>query len=183
MVFHGPNVRKIGTVIGDAIGDILEIATSDSPLGWEKYLRVRVMIHVTKPLSRGTWIIIGNDKQVMVLFKYECIHDFYFICTRLDHHEFECHVAVQKKSVGGIIKREYGTLLIVDNKFGSPWIMHDTPANQAALHGAGLSNHEIGSRVLHGTPSIDDVRGKTMIIAMDGVRMKVSEWFQLPTTT
>ncbi|XVF00471.1 hypothetical protein REPUB_Repub04eG0004000 [Reevesia pubescens] len=125
----GLMLEKIGTIIGHALGDVLEVVTSDSLLGWEKYLRVRVMINVTKPLNRGTWLTIGNGEQVLVLFKYECITAFYFICEIRDHHESEYRVAVQKKSVGGTVMQEYGTWLIADNRFGSPWIMHDTLAN------------------------------------------------------
>ena len=43
--------EKIGTVLGDAIGDLEEVEVDDGQFAWGKYLKVRVSIKVMKPLK------------------------------------------------------------------------------------------------------------------------------------
>ncbi|XVF17260.1 hypothetical protein REPUB_Repub10bG0104600 [Reevesia pubescens] len=86
--------------------DALRILNSNtwSPNG--AYTRehwVGVMINITKPLRRGTWLAIGDEDKVLVLFKYESLLDFCYVCGRLDHHESECNDAVQMKKLIGMV--------------------------------------------------------------------------------
>lgn len=50
---------------------------------------MRVLINVTKPLLRGTKVNFDGNTSV-VLFHYEKLPDFYFVCGTLDHVEKDC---------------------------------------------------------------------------------------------
>lgn len=76
--------RYVGEVLGNKVGRVMEIDCSTNSIAWGKCLRVRVLINVTKPLVRGTKVEFNGNTSV-VIFRYEKLCDFCYICGKLDH--------------------------------------------------------------------------------------------------
>lgn len=54
-----------------------------------RFLRVKVKVDLRKPLKRGT-ILKYQEKRLKVLFKYERLQTFYFVCGRIGHQLKDC---------------------------------------------------------------------------------------------
>ncbi|XVF30293.1 hypothetical protein REPUB_Repub16aG0044300 [Reevesia pubescens] len=87
---------------------MVEVDTSDSNLVWGRFLPVRVLIKVTKPLKRGATLVVSGGKNVLVFFKYEHLPDLCYLCGWLDHYFMECDEAAQMKKVLRVVQHEYG---------------------------------------------------------------------------
>jgi hypothetical protein len=58
--------------VGSTVGEVEDIDVLDDGVGWGEYLRVKICIDLTKPLSRGR-IIKVQEKDIWVAFQYEKI--------------------------------------------------------------------------------------------------------------
>lgn len=81
--------RYVGELLGSKIGRVLEVDCATNSLAWGRCLRVRVLLNVTKSLTRGTKIDFNGTTSV-VIFWYEKLCDFCFICGKLDHLDRDC---------------------------------------------------------------------------------------------
>lgn len=81
--------RYVGEILGNKVGRVLEVDCSANSIAWGKCLRVRVLINVTKPLVRGTKVDFNGCTSV-VIFRYEKLCDFCYLCGRLDHIDRDC---------------------------------------------------------------------------------------------
>lgn len=79
----------MGEVLGNKVGRVIEVDCSANSIAWGRCLRVRILINVTKPLVRGMKVEFNGNTSV-VIFRYEKLCDFYFICGKLDHVERDC---------------------------------------------------------------------------------------------
>ena len=91
--------EKIGIVHGESIGEIEEIDVEGGQIAWGRYLRVRVIIDISKPLKRGSKIVVPRGGNELVIFKYEKLPDFCYVCGRRDHQEIECDSALNMKKL------------------------------------------------------------------------------------
>uniref|UniRef100_A0A803L0E4 DUF4283 domain-containing protein n=1 Tax=Chenopodium quinoa TaxID=63459 RepID=A0A803L0E4_CHEQI len=66
---------KRNYTFAEELGGFLEFDDSD-PLGWDEFIRVKVMINITKPLRRGIKISTGSSILKWVGFKYERLGTF-----------------------------------------------------------------------------------------------------------
>jgi hypothetical protein len=62
--------KEIGLKIARSMGYVEEVDVIDDEAGWGEYLRVRVMLDLTKPLTRGRMLHLQN-KSAWIDFKYE----------------------------------------------------------------------------------------------------------------
>ena len=58
--------------------------------------------------------MLPNGSSVLVVFRYERLPDFCYVCGRLNHQEGECEKAIRMKKELGSVKKEYGGWLRVD---------------------------------------------------------------------
>ncbi|XVE99180.1 hypothetical protein REPUB_Repub03eG0175100 [Reevesia pubescens] len=117
----GLMTEHIGIVIGDSLGDVLEVDANANQISWGKYMRIRVRINVMEPLERGTSLALKDGMKIPIAFKYERLPDLCFVCGCLSHHETECDFAVEMKKANGSIQRAYGLWLCAEYKNGRPW--------------------------------------------------------------
>uniref|UniRef100_A0A803MN58 DUF4283 domain-containing protein n=1 Tax=Chenopodium quinoa TaxID=63459 RepID=A0A803MN58_CHEQI len=82
MVLNVPFSRR-NPRSSDSFGGFMEFDDSD-PLGWEKFMRIKVMIDVTKLLRRGMKIAVGGENTKWVGVKYEQLGDSCYYFGRLD---------------------------------------------------------------------------------------------------
>ena len=112
---------KIGTILGESIGEVEEVDMEGEQMAWGRYLRLRVVVNITKPLKRGSKLAVASQGSVIVVFKYERLLDFYYICGRLDHQELDYDDVVRMTIVGGKVKREYGPWLRTESNELLTW--------------------------------------------------------------
>ncbi|XP_021769544.1 uncharacterized protein LOC110733503 [Chenopodium quinoa] len=70
--------------IGEHLGGFLELDDSD-PLGWNEYLRVKILVDISKPLRRGVKIANGSQSSKWCSIQYERLAEFCYNCGRMDH--------------------------------------------------------------------------------------------------
>jgi hypothetical protein len=101
----------MGSDIGEQIGATVgEVDQNDGEAEWGEYLRVRIIIDLTKPLDRGRKINIRN-KSTWVKLKYEKLPNFCYNCGVVRHSRWGC-AAKSLKGEGS---------LSGDTPFG-PWL-------------------------------------------------------------
>ncbi|XVF57673.1 hypothetical protein PTKIN_Ptkin07bG0000900 [Pterospermum kingtungense] len=59
---------KIGIVIGESIGEILEVDQDDNSMAWGQCLHVRVLLNVHKPLRCFQTLSMMNGKKLQAKF-------------------------------------------------------------------------------------------------------------------
>lgn len=87
-------MEKVGTSLGKELGDVLSVDTRNRGFPWERWLKVRVLTMVSKPLVLGCWLNIAGDAKIWVTYKYEKLPNICFVCGCLDHMEADCPVVV-----------------------------------------------------------------------------------------
>ncbi|KAL0002242.1 hypothetical protein SO802_016023 [Lithocarpus litseifolius] len=106
--------RETGRAIGASMGEVLDIDVVESGVHWGKFLRVRVLIDVTKKIVRGKRIVIEGGEQRWVAFKYERLPNFCYHFGLFSHGLKECdekngvdeHVDLSKLQYGAWLRGE-----------------------------------------------------------------------------
>uniref|UniRef100_A0A803QGM3 Reverse transcriptase domain-containing protein n=1 Tax=Cannabis sativa TaxID=3483 RepID=A0A803QGM3_CANSA len=87
----GRKSPQLAQFIADDIGDLLEIYPLSLMENFGPYLRIRVLLDITKPLRRGMTIRFrGISKPRWVSFKYESLPNFCYFCGLVDHTYNKC---------------------------------------------------------------------------------------------
>jgi hypothetical protein len=103
----------IGKQIGSTVGLVEEVElVNEEDIGWGKYLRVRIVIDLSKPLARGRKINVKNN-SLWVAFKYEKILKFCFKWSVIRHGKQGCGNIGGRRSFGSEGKNPYGQWLRV----------------------------------------------------------------------
>lgn len=82
--------EKIGNLLGGKIGRILEVEADKGKLACGKWLRVRVLVKVTRHLKKGCWLSWTGGERRWVTFKWEKLPGFCYVCGSLCHLENDC---------------------------------------------------------------------------------------------
>jgi hypothetical protein len=102
---------KIGSKIKASMGEVEIVDTDGEGIGWGKYLRVKIRLHLKKPLPKGrkinievtsmyirmspkTLLPMWSDmpwytrvsKKEWITFQYECLLKLYFQCGVICQH-------------------------------------------------------------------------------------------------
>lgn len=88
--------EKIVKEVGNYIGCFVESCPRNFTGVWKEYLRVRVTIDLSKPLKRRMKIRKAGDGWEWIMFKYENVPTFCFICGLLGHSEKYCSILFEK---------------------------------------------------------------------------------------
>jgi hypothetical protein len=56
--------------IGSTIGEVDEVEVNENGVGWGEYLRVQIVLDLSKPLSRGRFLKL-KEKTIWVKFQYK----------------------------------------------------------------------------------------------------------------
>jgi hypothetical protein len=102
--------EEMGVRIGSSVGKVEEVEVDEDGVGWGEYLRVRIILDLTKPISRGRFLQI-RDKAHWVSFKYEKIPRFCFKCGTVRHGRRGCVAPGGKPMKGNEDGAQYGPWL------------------------------------------------------------------------
>ena len=120
-------------------------------------------INVHKPLKRGKLLLLADGKKVLVLFKYERLSSFCYICGVIDHQELDCKVAVSLQKNHKKINREFGLWLRADGNSPASTIFGKSDSN---LFGMRLVTKSQDGESHASIPSII-AKGKHVVVAKE----------------
>ena len=102
--------KEVAISIGESLGAVV-VPKDSSKMRGGNFMRVRVMVDITKALCRGRRVSWGSDSDGWVSFKYERLPNICYWCGQLSHDDKDCTLWLQSN----------GTLAVEDRQFG-PWI-------------------------------------------------------------
>ena len=82
-----------GKDIGSRLGRVLEVDKRSLQAEQAKFMRVRIELPIDKPLRRGGNITNVEGVRCSIIFKYEHLPTFCYICGILGHNEKHCNVS------------------------------------------------------------------------------------------
>ncbi|XP_073353636.1 uncharacterized protein [Aegilops tauschii subsp. strangulata] len=120
----GSMYRESGEAIGKEIGEVLDVDVDECGMAAGEFMRVKVRLDITKPLMRGISIFLEDDEEERqdkemtgeeknneqkgkeILFTYEHLPDFCYICGVIGHNDRGCP---NKQNLG--VGHEFGSWL------------------------------------------------------------------------
>ena len=100
---------KVVEGICSTVGTV--VRKSKTKMNGGSFMRVRVNVDVTRPLSRGRMVSVGHSTEKWVSFKYERLPNICYWCGYLNHDNRDCEVWLDSE----------GSLKVEEQKFG-PWL-------------------------------------------------------------
>ena len=122
MQVHDIPVRFMNQKVADGIcsnvGTVIKKSETEGEGG--SFMRVRVRLDITIPLSRGRKVSLGQGKELWVSFKYERLPNICYWCGYLNHDDRDCvsglRVKVPSKKKINSLGLGYGQPLLVEHK-------------------------------------------------------------------
>ena len=93
--------------LGETIGPVVPSENNKELIGGD-FLRVRVEVDVSRPLCRGRKVVLEDDKEIWIYFKYEKLPNFCYWCGMVSHVDKECEIWLANKGKSLTAKQEYG---------------------------------------------------------------------------
>ncbi|TXG67034.1 hypothetical protein EZV62_008309 [Acer yangbiense] len=101
-------VGRTARWLAEQIDVVIEIP-SKSRECWDKFIRVKVQIDISKPLKRWLRLKLGKAEEIVVIgLKYERLPDFCYACGRIGHDIKECIDEEAKKGALDGSPTKYG---------------------------------------------------------------------------
>ncbi|MCI40930.1 hypothetical protein A2U01_0062163, partial [Trifolium medium] len=82
--------EQIGMLVGSHLGGSIKYDDTNNYSPWRKYMRLRVAINTQEPLKTEWTFDREQGAAVKVIFKYEKLGNFCFVCGILGHTESYC---------------------------------------------------------------------------------------------
>ena len=76
---------QVGKQFGDFVVKFIQYVETNNTRFGASYMQVKVQIDVSQPLKRWNKILLSNGSSSQVLFKYERLGLFFFLCGKLGH--------------------------------------------------------------------------------------------------
>ena len=114
---HGLPVSRLNEKTAYGIGKSLGIVSKASHAGeliGGNFLRIKVGVNVSRPLNKGRIVLLGNEEEVWVTFKFEKMPNFCYWCGMVSHNANECSIWLSNKGSLSLDQQEYGSWLRAD---------------------------------------------------------------------
>ena len=83
--------RKVALSLGATLGTVIK-PMDNSEMQRGNFVLVRVMVDISKPLSRGWLVSWDQDKEGWVSYRYERLPNLCYWCGSLTHDDKDCVV-------------------------------------------------------------------------------------------
>ncbi|WJX65751.1 hypothetical protein P8452_50377 [Trifolium repens] len=93
--------EAVGTQLANYIGSFVEYDKNNNSSLWRPYMRLRVKVDVRLPLKKDTRVKDRSGNWCTVIFKYEKLGIFCFLCGVMGHAENRCEVRFAMESDDG----------------------------------------------------------------------------------
>ena len=103
--------RANAEAIGRSLGKLQQVDASPTGECRGRYLRIRVDIDISQPLSRGRFVDVGESDPLWISLQYERLPVYCYWCGLLNHDEKDCQTWINS---GGSLKKE-------EQQYG-PWL-------------------------------------------------------------
>lgn len=100
----------IGFRIGSSVGVVEDVDVVDDGVDWGEFLRVRICVDLSKPLTRGRMLKLMNN-SVWVAFQYEKLPKFCFRCGVIRHGLTGCLQSGGRRTSGEAAETQFGSWL------------------------------------------------------------------------
>ncbi|KAK2408369.1 hypothetical protein QL285_043886 [Trifolium repens] len=107
--------EQIGLLIGSHLGKSIKYDDTNNYSPWRKYMRLRVAINTQEPLKTEWSFEREQGAEVKVIFKYEKLGNFCFVCGILGHTENSCRKKHEVVYIGA--ERKWGNFIRAENGF------------------------------------------------------------------
>ncbi|XP_059431640.1 uncharacterized protein LOC132165165 [Corylus avellana] len=111
----------VGRKIGKSMGQVEEVDVAEGCAGWGRYLCIRVILDLMKPLDRGRALHLG-DKVNWVDFQYEKLAQFCYQCGCILHGSRGC-----------LAKRSGRQATAEGTKRWGAWLKADDPGRKTEM--------------------------------------------------
>jgi hypothetical protein len=108
----GAMSEKNGKQIAESMGEFLEYDAKNNSSYWRKYMRIRVMLDVRRPLKKTKRLKKPGGGTQEVQFKYERLGMFCYYCGLLGHTDETCDLLYSAETDDGA--RRWGPELRVE---------------------------------------------------------------------
>lgn len=88
----GLMLERFGKAMENFIGSFVEYKKNNNSRFGRHYMRLRVKVNVRKSLKKQTKVKNKGREWCTIIFKYERLGLFYFVCGILGHSEHRCEV-------------------------------------------------------------------------------------------
>lgn len=105
--------ERIGALVGSHIGKMIKFDDENNYGPWRKYMRVRVQIDVNVPLQQELIIEREKGESIKLVFKFEKLGKFCFVCGVIGHSENFCSDKFEASSEGN--SKKWGAYLRAEN--------------------------------------------------------------------
>ncbi|KAL0002652.1 hypothetical protein SO802_016433 [Lithocarpus litseifolius] len=99
--------RRVAERICEAIGKVNSMLDDNESEG-DGFIRIRVTIDVSKPLSRGRVISLDSGKELWVSFRYERLPNICYWCGSLMHGDRDCEQWVETEGSFSKESKQFG---------------------------------------------------------------------------
>lgn len=106
----GCMTREVARSIGESVGMVERIDVNHEGQGWGKFLRVKTLIDLTKPLARGRMLHLPS-KKVWISFEYERLPRLCFSRGTIKHSGGMCQRKEERMIHGEETIAQYGSWL------------------------------------------------------------------------
>ncbi|KAL8549913.1 hypothetical protein ACS0TY_008665 [Phlomoides rotata] len=181
--------EKIGQQLGDFVGRFVEYDESNKSSNWRSFMRIKVLVDVTRALKRGKCIKKVDGYVFVVSFKYEKLNQFCFVCGRLGHTENFCEIVFNAPE-GENIRRDWGPWLKAPNRrslffAGDRWLRGESGGLEGDLVGGGVGGQENVNVDPDGAVTAMDNTSGYMVVAnptfVENINLANKESFDLVT--
>lgn len=93
------------------MGKVEKLDVGDKGFSLGCYLRIRITMDISQPLSRERLVRIGGPDSRWVEFKYERLPVFCYLCGKIDHDEKDCTEWIRSADSINSKEKQYGLWL------------------------------------------------------------------------
>jgi 14-3-3 protein epsilon len=152
--------ETVGQRLANYIGTFVEYDKNNNSCFWRQYMRIRVKIDVRQPLKKDAKVKNREGELCTVMFKYEKLGIFCFLCGIMGHAENRCEVRYSMEQDDG--RRGWSADIRADprrqgGRLSSRWLREERGGREEEGSGAreARSNSQVDSQ--RGGPTNADV--------------------------